>query len=67
MSGDADNFVRQASVPFYFDQRIVLTKAEVPAAFDSLKAQKLDSWKAITISRIKVQIARELQNEGGDL
>ena len=67
MSGDTDSFVRLASVPFYFDQRIVLTKVELRAAFDSLKTQKLDSWRAITISRIKVQTAGELQSEGRDL
>lgn len=67
LGGDTDGFVSLASVPFYFDQRVILTKPELRLAFDSLKQQKQTTWQKLQVIRIKVSTARELQAQGRDL
>jgi hypothetical protein len=65
--GRADDFVSVASEPFYFDQKIILTKPELRSEYESLRKIKGEEWPMLAIQSIKVQTARELQNTGHDL
>lgn len=67
MNGDADNFIKLASEPFYFDQKIVLTRSVLREEFIQIFNEKGNDWKRITIESIKVLTAREYQEQGHDL
>jgi hypothetical protein len=65
--GRPDEFVALASEPFYFDQKVVLTKTDLRSAYESLRREKGDTWRKLEVQSIKVQTARELQSSGHDL
>ncbi len=67
LSGNADDFVSLASVPFYFDKEVLLTKADLRRKYSDLAAAKGETWKKVEIKAIKVQTAEELQGSGYDL
>jgi hypothetical protein len=67
MDGNTDAFISLVSEPFYFDQRIILTKPALRAAYDSLKMEKGSTWHELQVTRIKVMTAKELQDTGYDL
>jgi hypothetical protein len=67
MQGRTDEFVNLASVPFYFDQKVILTKPELRTAYQSLLQEKGATWREMEIQSIKVKTARELQGSGYDL
>jgi hypothetical protein len=67
LGGDTDAFVSQASEPFYFDQKIILTRPALRVAFESLKQEKGSEWRDLQVNRIKVMTAGELQATGFDL
>jgi hypothetical protein len=67
LSGDADGWTSLSSEPFYFDQKIILSRAELKQMYLEMLKQKGDTWKEIEIARIRVETARELQGSGYDL
>jgi hypothetical protein len=67
LSGDADGWIGLSSEPFYFDQKVILSRAEIKQMYLGLMKEKGEIWKELEISRIKVETARELQASGYDL
>jgi hypothetical protein len=67
LAGDVDTFVNLSSEPFYFDQKVILTKNDLRKAYEDLFREKGHRWRTLEVLRIKVQIARELQEQGYDL
>jgi len=67
LGGDVDAFLRLSTVPFYFDQEIVLSKADLRSKYLALFEEKGDFWRDLQVASIKVQTAQELKQVGYDL
>jgi len=67
MHGRAEDFVTVAGEPFYFDQKVILTKPELRTAYEALLREKGPVWREMEIQSIKIKTARELQGSGYDL
>jgi hypothetical protein len=65
--GRTDEFLAEASEPFYFDRRVILTKPDLRRAYETLYRQKGAAWREAEVQSIKVRKARELQGSGYDL
>ena len=67
LHGRAEDFVAVASEPFYFDQKVILTKPELRTAYEAARQKQGPGWRELEIQSIKIQTARELQGSGYDL
>lgn len=67
VNGNVDNVVSLASEPFYFDNKLVLTRAEHQAKYEQLRQDNGAVLGKIEIQRIVVLTIRELQGTGYDL
>ncbi len=67
LRGDASAFVGMAAEPFYFDQKILLTRADLRSAYEAVLREKAAVWREVEIARIRVETARELSASGRDL
>ena len=55
------------SEPFYLDQKVILTRPEIRAAYERMLQERGATWGKLEVQSIKVQTARELQGTGYDL
>ena len=67
LHGRAEDFVAVASEPFYFDQKVILTKSELRTAYEAASQKQGAGWRELEIQSIKIQTARELQGSGYDV
>ena len=67
ISGKVDDVVSLSSEPYYFDNKLILTKAEHQAEYERLRHDKGAVWANIEIKHIVVLTLRELQESGHDL
>ncbi|HSB12094.1 MAG TPA: hypothetical protein VLM38_21590 [Blastocatellia bacterium] len=66
IDGRADDVVSASSEPFYFDQKVILTKPNLRSEYKRLWEEKGESWRGSEVQSIKVKTAREWQAGGWD-